>query len=139
MTARREVVGNENAWVTLRETFAPFEMKLVSSRPQRPFKATRLVTPVGPLLFVIRGELIDPGADVNLAAQGVQFAHVGDLVVFEVHNTSARTETLDCRVYGIALRDAAQLGDKLGEVGLPGSSGLLRVGSTWGPDEETKP
>ncbi len=112
--------GNENAWITLRELFAARERKLVSTHPQTIFRPTRLITPASALQFLIGGRLMPPGESVDLPNHGVQFAHVGDLVVFEVWNESDEPETLDVRVYGIAARDETRSG---GECGVPGVSG----------------
>lgn len=130
----------ENAWITLRGSFAPFESRLVSARTQCVFRASRLVTPVGPLRFLLRGEQLEPGRDVSLTGYGVQHAHVGDLVVFEVHNTSNAPASLDVRVYGTAMRDVGSREERLGDVSTAGPSGRPHfVTPSVSEEEETKP
>lgn len=119
---RSEPVTGENTWIELRSRFAPRERALVSARPQTLFKPVRLVTPVSPLRFVLSGVLVPPGVEVPLPDHGIQHAHLGDAVVFEVWNEGDQEEELDVRVYGIS---PPQTGGapRSGQVGFAGASG----------------
>lgn len=101
--------GGENAWIVLEARLAPGARVLLGVRPQCVFKPTRLVTPVGPVRFVVGDIMHNAGDEVLLAESGIDYARVGALLVFEVWNESEHEESLDVRVYGIAL-------DRTGEI-----------------------